>query len=110
MSPAAGNRKIARLRQLAARPARHRKTGLTARAALVPVLSGTRCSRESCRENLNGFLMIKSAEEKPRLEQVKDRRSHADGDRLTAELFRRGDHPDEFTDVWTAGPAPRRKA
>lgn len=54
--------------------------------------------------------MIKSAEEKPRLEQVKDRRSHADGDRLTAELFRRGDHPDEFTDVWTAGPAPRRKA
>jgi hypothetical protein len=49
--------------------------------------------------------MIKSAEEKPRLEQVKDRRSHADGDRLTAELFRRGDHPDEFTDVWTAGPS-----
>jgi hypothetical protein len=49
MSPAAGNRKIARLRQLAARPVlatesgpppQPGKTGLTARAALVPVLFG----------------------------------------------------------------------
>jgi hypothetical protein len=34
--------------------------------------------------------MINSAEEKSHLEQVKDRRSQADGDRSMAELLRRG--------------------
>jgi hypothetical protein len=36
-------------------------------------------------------------------------RGQADGDRLMAELLRRRDHPEEFTDVWTAGPSPRRR-
>jgi hypothetical protein len=40
--------------------------------------------------------MIKSAEETPHLEQVKDRRNQADGDRLMAESLRRRDHPEEF--------------
>ncbi len=54
--------------------------------------------------------MIKSAEETSHLEHVKDRRSQADGDRLMAESLRRRDHPEEFRDVWTAGPSPRRRA
>jgi hypothetical protein len=54
--------------------------------------------------------MIKSAEETSQLEQVKDRRSQADGDRSIAESLRSTDHPEEFGDVWTAGPSPRRKA
>ena len=54
--------------------------------------------------------MIKSAEETSHLEHVKDRRSQADGDRLMAESLRHRDHPEEFRDVWTAGPSPRRKA
>jgi hypothetical protein len=54
--------------------------------------------------------MIKSAEETSQLEYVKDRRSRADGDRLMAESLRRGDRPEEFRDVWTAEPSPRRKA
>jgi hypothetical protein len=56
------------------------------------------------------FRMIKSAEETSHLEHGKDRRSQADGDRLMIESFRRSDHPEEFRDVWTAGPSPRRKA
>ena len=59
---------------------------------------------------LNEFRMIKSAEETSHLEHVKDRRSQADGDRLMAESRRRRDHPEEFRDVWTAGPSPRRRA
>jgi hypothetical protein len=65
----------------------------------------------------NEFRMIKSAEETSHLEQVKDRRSQADGDRLMAESLRRRDHPEEsrdhpeeFRDVWTARPSPWRKA
>jgi len=54
--------------------------------------------------------MIKSTEETSHLEHVKDRRSQADGDRLMVGSFRRRDHPEEFRDVWTAGPSPRRKA
>ena len=54
--------------------------------------------------------MIKSAEETSQLEHGKDRRSQADGDRLMVESLRRSDHPEEFRDVWTAGPSPRRKA
>jgi len=27
-----------------------------------------------------------------------------------AESLRRRDHPEEFRDVWTAGPSPRRRA
>ena len=54
--------------------------------------------------------MIKSAEETPHLEHVKDRRRQADGDRLMVGSLRRRDHPEEFRDVWTAGPLPRRKA
>jgi hypothetical protein len=50
--------------------------------------------------------MIKSAEETSHLEHVKDRRSQADGDRLVAESRRSRDHPEEFRDVWTAGPSP----
>jgi hypothetical protein len=58
----------------------------------------------------NEFRMIKSAEETSHLEHVKDRRSQADGDRLMAESLRPRDHPEEFRDVWTAGPSPRGKA
>ena len=58
----------------------------------------------------NEFRMIKSAEETSHLEHVKDRRSQADGDRLMVESLRRRDHPEEFRDVWTAGPSPRRRA
>ena len=54
--------------------------------------------------------MIKSAEEKSHLEHVKDRRSQADGDRLMAESLPRRDHPEEFRDVWTIRPSPRRRA
>jgi hypothetical protein len=54
--------------------------------------------------------MIKSAEGKSHLERVKDRRSQDGGDRLMAESLRRRDHPEEFRDVWTAGPSPSRKA
>jgi hypothetical protein len=54
--------------------------------------------------------MIKSAEETSHLEQVKDRRSQADDDRLMAGPLRRRDHPEESRDAWTAGPPPRRKA
>jgi hypothetical protein len=54
--------------------------------------------------------MIKSAEETSYLEHVKDRHSQADGDRLMAESLRRRDDPEEFRDVWTAGPSPRRVA
>jgi hypothetical protein len=42
----------------------------------------------------NEFRMIKSAEETPHLEHVKDRRSPAGGDRLIAESLRRRDHPE----------------
>jgi len=54
--------------------------------------------------------MINSAEEMSHLEHVKDRRSQADGDRLTAGSLRRTDHPEEFRDVRAAGPSPRQKA
>jgi hypothetical protein len=54
--------------------------------------------------------MIKSAEEMSHLEQVKDRRSQADGGRLMAESLRRRDHPEEFRDAWTARPSPRWNA
>ena len=43
--------------------------------------------------------MIKSAEKTSHLEQVKDRRSQADGDRLMAESLRRRDRPEELRDV-----------
>ena len=58
----------------------------------------------------NEFRMIKSAEKTSHLKQAKNRRSQADGDGLMAESLRRRDHPEEFRDVWTAGPSPRRKA
>jgi hypothetical protein len=58
----------------------------------------------------NEFRMIRSAEETSHLEQVKDRRSQADGDRLMAGPLRHRDHPEESRDAWTPGPAPRRKA
>ena len=54
--------------------------------------------------------MIKSAEETSHLEHVKDRRSQADGGRLTAGSLRRRDHPEESRDAWTARPSPRWKA
>jgi hypothetical protein len=54
--------------------------------------------------------MTKSAEETSHVEHVKDRRSQADGDSLMAGSLRRGDRPEDFRDVWTAGPSPRRKA
>jgi hypothetical protein len=74
----------------------------------------TSCGQPAGRDPLNPMLpnefrMIKSAEETSYLEHVKDRRSQADGDRLTAESLRRRDHPEEFRDAWTAGPSPRRK-
>jgi len=58
----------------------------------------------------NKFRMIKPAEEMSHLEQVKDRRSQADGDRLTAGSLCRRDRPEEFRDVRAAGPSPRQKA
>lgn len=75
----------------------------------------TSCGQSAGRDPLNPpppneFQMIKSTEETSHLEHVKDRRSQADGDRLMAESLRHRDHPEEFRDVWTAGPSPRRKA
>ena len=75
----------------------------------------TSCGQPAGRDPLNPpppneFRMIKSAEETSHLEHVKDRRSQADGDRLMTESLRRRDHPEEFRDVRTAGPSPRRKA
>ena len=43
--------------------------------------------------------MIKSAAETSHLEQVKDRRSQADGNRLMAGSLRRRDLPEELRDV-----------
>ena len=54
--------------------------------------------------------MIKSAGETSHLEHVKVRSSQADGDRLMAESLRRREPPEEFREVWTAGPSPRREA
>jgi hypothetical protein len=58
----------------------------------------------------NEVRMIKSAEETSHLERAKDRRSQADGGRLTAGSLRRRDDPEEFRDAWTARPSPRWKA
>ena len=75
----------------------------------------TSCGQPAGRDPLNPsppneFRMSKPAEETSHLEQVKERRSQADGDRLMVGSLRRRDHPEEFRDVWTAGPSPRRKA
>jgi hypothetical protein len=75
----------------------------------------TSCGQRAGRDPLNPpppneFRMIKSAGETSHLEQVKDRRGQADGDRLMAGPLGRRDHPEEFRDLWTAGPSPRRKA
>jgi hypothetical protein len=47
---------------------------------------------------------------KSHLQQARDRHSQADGVRLMAEITPPQGHPEEFRDVWTAGPSPRRKA
>jgi hypothetical protein len=47
---------------------------------------------------------------KSHLEQVRDRRIQADVDRSMAEITPPRRHPEEFRDVWTAGPSLRRRA
>jgi hypothetical protein len=85
-------------------------TAKVAGQCVVYQLRPTRRERPTESPPPNEFRMIKSAEETSHLEPVKNRRSQADGDRLMVESLRRRDHPEEFRDVWTARPSPRRKA